>query len=72
MCPHLLDFAPPSGFWPPLLLNSGDGPEPHTQREKSSSVKITGICTRGKIKFAVKRGLMANLECEGSTPFTQA
>jgi len=42
----------------------------HTQREKSSSVKITGICTRGKIRFAVKRGPRANLECEASTPFT--
>ena len=41
----------------------------HTQREKSSSVKITGIWTRGKIKFAVKRGPRANLECEASTPF---
>jgi len=44
---------------------------PHTQRKESSSVKITGICTRGKIKFAVKRALRANLECEASTPFTQ-
>jgi len=45
--------------------------QPYTQREKSSSVKVTGICTRGKIKFAVKSGLRANLECEASTPFTQ-
>jgi len=42
----------------------------HIQREKSSSVKVTGICTRGKIKFAVKRGLEANLEREASTPFS--
>jgi len=45
--------------------------QPHIQRKKSSSVKITGICTRGKIKFAVKRGLRANLDCKASTPFTQ-
>ena len=45
--------------------------QPHTQREKILSEKVTGICTRGKIKFAVKRGLRKNLECEASTPFTQ-
>ena len=26
MRPHFCFFAPPSGFWPPLLLNLGDGP----------------------------------------------
>jgi len=26
MCPSLLVFGHPSGFWPPLLLNPGDGP----------------------------------------------
>ena len=41
----------------------------HTKREKFKC-KITGICTRGKIKFAVKRGPRANLECEASTSFT--
>jgi len=45
--------------------------QPHTQREKSSSAKVKGICKRGKIQFAVKRGLRANLECEASTPFAQ-
>jgi len=64
----------------PLLLQNKRTPaatqkkqitQPHTQREKSSSVKVTGICTRGKIKFAAKRGLKANLGCEASTPFTQ-
>jgi len=66
----------------PLLLQNKRTPaatqkkqitQPHTQREKSSSVKVTGICTRGKIKFAVsvKRGQRSNLEGEASTPFTQ-
>jgi len=64
----------------PLLLQTNRTPaatqkkqitQPHTQREKSSSVKFTGISTRGKIKFAGKRGMRANLECKASTPFTQ-
>jgi len=47
MLPPLLAFgppfwflAPPSGFWPPLQLNPGDGPECDCDEFKSVAVRI--------------------------------